>query len=140
LRPLAGPWAYLLFTLGIIGTGLLAVPVLAGSAAYAIAEAEKWRGSLESRPNVGKRFYAVVAVSMLLGLALDFVGFNAVRMLFYSAVLNGVLAPPLIVLVTLLTSNPKVMGKRVSPSLLRILGWGTAVIMAIAAIGMFLTL
>jgi Mn2+/Fe2+ NRAMP family transporter len=82
----------------------------------------------------------VVAISMLLGLALDFVGFNAVRMLFYSAVLNGVLAPPLIVLVTLLTSNPKVMGKRVSPSLLRILGWGTAVIMAIAAIGMFLTL
>ena len=140
LRPLAGPWAYLLFTLGIIGTGLLAVPVLAGSAAYAIAEAEKWRGSLESRPNVGKRFYAVVAVSMLLGLALDFVGFNAVRMLFYSAVLNGVLAPPLIVLVTLLTSNPKVMGKRVSPPLLRILGWGTAAIMAIAAIGMFLTL
>jgi Mn2+/Fe2+ NRAMP family transporter len=82
----------------------------------------------------------VVAISMLLGLALDFVGFNAVRMLFYSAVLNGVLAPPLIVLVTLLTSNSKVMGKRVSPPLLRILGWGTAAIMAIAAIGMFLTL
>lgn len=140
LRPLAGQWAYLLFTLGIIGTGMLAVPVLAGSAAYAIAEAEKWRGNLESRPNIGKRFYAVVAISMLLGLGLDFVGFNAVKMLFYSAVLNGVLAPPLIVLVTLLTSNPKVMSTRVSSPLLRILGWGTAVIMTIAAIGMFLTL
>ena len=140
LRPLVGQWAALLFTVGIIGTGMLAVPVLAGSAAYAIAEAEKWRGNLESRPNVGKRFYAVVGISMLLGLALDFVGFNAVKMLFYSAVLNGVLAPPLIVLVTLLTSNPKVMGKRVSSPLLRILGWTTAVIMTVAAIGMFLTL
>jgi Mn2+/Fe2+ NRAMP family transporter len=77
---------------------------------------------------------------MLLGLALDFVGFNAVKMLFYSAVINGVLAPPLIVLVTLLTSSPKVMGKRVSSPLLRILGWTTAIIMAVAAIGMFLTL
>jgi len=140
LRPLVGQWAALLFTVGIIGTGMLAVPVLAGSAAYAIAEAEKWRGNLESRPNVGRRFYAVVGISMLLGLALDFVGFNAVKMLFYSAVLNGVLAPPLIVLVTLLTSNPKVMGKRVSSPLLRILGWTTAFIMTVAAIGMFLTL
>ena len=139
LRPLAGQWAFLLFTLSIIGTGMLAVPVLAGSAAYAIAEAEKWRGNLESRPNLAKRFYAVVAISMLLGLALDFVGFNAVKMLFYSAVLNGVLAPPLIVLVTLLTSNPKVMGTRVVSPLLRFLGWGTAAIMTIAAIGMFLT-
>jgi NRAMP (natural resistance-associated macrophage protein)-like metal ion transporter len=139
LRPLAGQWAFLLFTLSIIGTGMLAVPVLAGSAAYAIAEAEKWRGNLESRPILAKRFYAVVAVSMLLGLALDFVGFNAVKMLFYSAVLNGVLAPPLIVLVTLLTSNPKVMGTRVVSPLLRYLGWGTAAIMTIAAIGMFLT-
>jgi NRAMP (natural resistance-associated macrophage protein)-like metal ion transporter len=140
LRPLAGQGAYLLFTLGIIGTGMLAVPVLSGSAAYAIAEAEQWRGNLESKPNLAKRFYAVVAVSMLLGLGLDFVGFNAVKMLFYSAVLNGVLAPPLIVLVTLLTSNPKVMGKRVSSPVLRYLGWATAAIMSIAAIGMFLTL
>ena len=140
LRPLAGQGAYLLFTLGIIGTGMLAVPVLAGSAAYAIAEAEKWRGNLESRPNLAKRSYAVVAAAMFLGLALDFVGFNAVRMLFYAAVLNGVLAPPLIVLVTLLTSNPAVMDTRVSSRLLRLLGWATAAIMALAAIGMFATL
>ena len=140
LRPLAGEGAYLLFTLGIIGTGMLAVPVLAGSAAYAISEAEAWRGSLEARPKLARRFYAVIAVSMLLGLALDFVGFNAVKMLFYSAVLNGVLAAPLIVLVTLLTSNAEVMGARVSSLLLRVLGWVTAAIMTFAAIGMGVTL
>lgn len=139
LRPLAGKGAYLLFTLGLIGTGTLAVPVLAGSAAYAIAEAKDWPGTLEDRPRLSRKFYAVVAVSMLLGLVLDFVGFNAVKMLFYSAVLNGVLAPPLIVIVVLLTSNPKIMGSRVSSRPLRYLGWATAVIMTVAAIGMFVT-
>jgi NRAMP (natural resistance-associated macrophage protein)-like metal ion transporter len=137
LRPLAGNGAYLLFTLGLIGTGMLAVPVLAGSAAYAVAEARKWRGTLEDRPRLSRKFYAVVAVSMLLGLVLDFVGFNAVKMLFYSAVLNGVLAPPLIVIVVLLTSNSRVMGKHVSSRPLRYLGWATAVVMTVTAIGMF---
>lgn len=140
LRPLAGNGAYLLFTLGIVGTGMLAVPVLSGSAAYAVAEAESWRGSLDDRPRLAPRFYAVVAASMLLGLALDYVGFNAVKMLFYSAVLNGVLAPPLIVLVVLLTSNPKVMGNRTSSRSLRYLGWATALIMTAAAVGMFVTM
>jgi len=140
LRPLAGNGAYLLFTLGIIGTGLLAVPVLAGSAAYAVAEAKNWRGTLEDRPRLAPGFYAVVAIAMLLGLALDFVGFNAVKMLFYSAVLNGVLAPPLVVLVVLLTSNPKIMGNRVSSRPLRYLGWATAAIMTFAALGMFATI
>jgi Mn2+/Fe2+ NRAMP family transporter len=140
LRPLAGKGAYLLFTLGLIGTGMLAVPVLAGSAAYAVAEARRWRGTLEDRPRISRKFYAVVAVSMLLGLALDFVGFNAVKMLFYSAVLNGVLAPPLIVLVVMLTSKPEVMGRRVSSRPLRYLGWVTAAIMTAAAIGMFATM
>ena len=141
LQPLAGNGAYLLFTLGLIGTGMLAVPVLAGSAAYAVAEAQAWqRGSLEDRPRLALRFYAVVAVSMLLGLVLDFVGFNAVKMLFYSAVLNGVLAPPLIVLVVLLTCKPEIMGTRVSSRPLRFLGWMTALIMTAAAIGMFATM
>ncbi len=141
LRPLAGNGAYLLFTLGLIGTGMLAVPVLAGSAAYAIAEAQTWQNaSLENAPRVSPRFYAVVAVAMLLGLALDFIGFEAVRMLFYSAVLNGVLAPPLVVLVTLLSSNPKVMGNRTSSRPLRYLGWTTAVVMSAAAIAMFVTM
>lgn len=137
LRPLAGNGAYLLFTLGIIGTGMLAVPILAGSASYAVSEAEHWRGSLEDRPSIAPRFYAVIAVAMLLGLALDYVGFNAVRMLFYSAVLNGVLAPPLIVLVVLLNRDPKIMGTRVSSRPVLYLGWAAAAIMTAAAVGMF---
>lgn len=140
LRPLAGEWAYWLFAIGLIGTGMLGVPVLAGSCAYAVAEAEIWRGSLEDTPRLARRFYAVVAVSMLVGLALNFVGLDAVTMLFWSAVVNGVLASPLIVLVVLLTSDQTVMGPRVNPPLLRWLGWATAVIMTAAAVGMFATL
>ena len=120
--------------------GILAVPVLAGSAAYAVAEAAAWRGTLEDPPRLSPRFYGLIAVSMLLGLGLDFVGFNAVRMLFYSAVLNGVLAPPLIVLVALLTSKSEIMGKRVSSRPLRYLGWATAAIMTAAVVGMFATM
>jgi NRAMP (natural resistance-associated macrophage protein)-like metal ion transporter len=140
LRPLAGNGAYLLFTLGLIGTGMLAVPVLAGSAAYAVAEAAAWRGTLEDRPLLSRKFYALIAVAMLLGLALDFVGFNAVKMLFYSAVLNGVLAPPLIILVVLLTSKSEIMGIRVSSRPLRYFGWATAAIMTAATVGMFATM
>jgi NRAMP (natural resistance-associated macrophage protein)-like metal ion transporter len=138
LRPLAGEGAYLLFTLGLIGTGMLAVPVLAGSCAYAISEAGAWRGSLEDRPRLARKFYAVVAVSMVVGLALDFAGFNAVQMLFWTAVINGVLAPPLVVLVVLLTSDRRVMGEHVNSPLLRLLGWATAVIMAAASVAMFI--
>src|SRR6266478_754314 len=140
LRPLAGAGAYWLFALGLIGTGMLGVPVLAGSCAYAVAEAEGWRGSLDDTPRLARRFYAVVAVAMLVGLMLDFIGLNAVAMLFWSAVVNGVLAAPLIVLVVLLTSDHTVMGKRVNPPLLRWLGWATAVIMTAATVGMFATL
>ena len=140
LRPLAGDAAYWLFTLGIIGTGVLSVPILAGSCAYAIAEAASWRGSLDHRPKDARGFYAVVAVSMMVGLALDFAGYNAVSMLFWSAVVNGVLAPPLIVLIVLLTSDPTVMGpKRTNPLWLRTLGWTTAAVMASAAVAMFAT-
>ena len=139
LRPLAGPAAYWLFTLGLIGTGMLGVPVLAGSCAYTIAEAFAWRGSLEDKPNSARRFYAAVAIAMLVGLLLDVVGFNAVAMLFWSAVVNGVLAPPLIVLVLLLTSNREVMGARANPPLLRWVGWATAATMSAAAVAMLVT-
>ncbi len=140
LRPLAGNAAYWLFTLGIVGTGILSVPILAGSCAYAIAEAAAWRGSLDQRPKDARGFYAVVAVSMLIGLLLDFAGFDAVAMLFWSAVVNGVLAPPLIVLVLLLTNDPTVMGReRTNPLWLRTLGWTTAAVMAAAALAMFVT-
>src|SRR5712664_3436439 len=134
LRPLAGNGAYLLFTLGLIGTGMLAVPVLAGSAAYAVAEAQAWRGALADKPRSARKFYAVMAVAMGLGLALNYAGLNAVKMLFWSAVINGLLAPPLILLVILLTSSPKVMGKRVNSPLLRYLGWATFSVMTAAAV------
>jgi NRAMP (natural resistance-associated macrophage protein)-like metal ion transporter len=137
LRPLAGNGAYWLFMLGLIGTGILAIPVLAGSGAYAIAEALAWKASLDLRPPLARKFYAVVAVSMVLGMALDYVGISAVKMLFWSAVLNGVLAPPLIVLVVLLTSDAGVMGKHVNSPLLRSLGWLSAVLMTAAAVAMF---
>jgi NRAMP (natural resistance-associated macrophage protein)-like metal ion transporter len=140
LKPLAGNGAYLLFTLGLIGTGMLGVPVLAAAAAYAVAEARNWGGTLEDRPHLAKKFYAIIASSMILGLVLDYAGFNAVKMLFWSAVVNGVLAPPLIVLVVLLTSNREVMGDRVNPPLMKWLGWATAVVMTVAAVAMFATM
>jgi len=139
LRPLAGAGAYGLFALGLIGTGMLGVPVLAGSCAYAVAEAEGWRGSLDDTPRLARRFYAVVAVAMLFGLILNYVGLDAVTMLFWSAVVNGVLAAPLIVLVVLLTSDRAVMGARVNSPLLRWLGWATAVVMTAATVGMVAT-
>jgi NRAMP (natural resistance-associated macrophage protein)-like metal ion transporter len=139
LRPLAGNGAYLLFTLGLIGTGMLGVPVLVGSCAYAVAEGAVWRGSMADKPKSARKFYAVMAVAMSLGLVLNYFGFNAVKMLFWAAVINGLLAPPLILLIILLTSSRKVMGKRVNPPLLRYLGWATFAIMTAAAVGMFIT-
>ena len=139
LRPLAGPGAYWLFTLGLIGTGMLGVPVLAGSAAYAVSEAMHWRGSLADRPRRAPKFYAVLAVAVLLGLVLNYLKLNAVRMLFWAAVLNGMLAPPLIILVTLLSSDRSVMGARVNPLVLTILGWLTAAVMLAATVMMFVT-
>lgn len=139
LRPLAGDAAYLLFALGLVGTGILAIPVLAGSAAYAMAEALHFHGSLDDRPKVGAKFYGVLAVAVLLGLALSLMKIDAIQALFYAAVVNGVLAPPLVVIVTLLTSDKKVMGSCVSPPLLRWLGWATAVIMGAAAVALGLS-
>jgi NRAMP (natural resistance-associated macrophage protein)-like metal ion transporter len=139
LRPLAGNAAYWLFSLGLIGTGMLGVPVLAGSSAYAISEASAWRGSLEKKPRGARRFYAVLGLSMLAGLAIDFARLDAVKMMFWAAVVNGALAPPLILLVVLLTSNRSVMGKHVNSPLLQTLGWLTFVLMTAATVGMFVS-
>jgi NRAMP (natural resistance-associated macrophage protein)-like metal ion transporter len=139
LRPLAGNGAYLLFTLGLIGTGMLGVPVLAGSCAYAISEAAAWRGSLEKKPRGARKFYAVLAAAMTIGLVINYTGLDAVKMLFWSAVVNGVLAPPLILLVILLTSDRKVMGDQVSSRMERTLGWVTFAIMTAAAVGLLVT-
>ena len=139
LRPLAGAGAYWLFSLGLIGAGMLGVPVLAGSCAYAIAEAADWVGSLDVHPPVAHGFYTVIAIAMALGLGLDYAGLNAVKMLFWSAVLNGALAPPLLVIVVLLTSRADVMGEHRNGPLLRWLGWTCAGVMLIATVIMFVT-
>jgi len=138
LRPLAGNGAYWLFTAGLIGTGMLGVPVLAGSSAFAISEAMAWGASLDRKPRLAPKFYAVLAIAMALGVVLDFVGLDSVKMLFWSAILNGVLAPPLIVLVVLLSTDRTVMGEHVSPPLLKWLGWITAAVMTAAAVAMFI--
>ena len=139
LRPIAGNGSYWLFSLGLIGAGMLGVPVLAGSSAYAVAEASQWRGSLADRAGRSRGFYAVIAAGLALGLGLDFAGFNAVAMLFWAAVLNGVLAPPLVVIVLLLTSDRDVMGGRANPRWLAALGWVTVAVMTAASGAMFIT-
>src|ERR1035437_703418 len=139
LRPLAGNGAYLLFTLGLVGTGMLGVPVLVGSCAYAVAEGAAWRGSMADKPRSARKFYAVMAVAMALGLVLNYLGFNAVKMLFWSAVINGLLAPPLILLVIPQPSKKRLRERRVTPPLLRYLGWATFGVMTAAAVGMIIT-
>lgn len=139
LRPLAGNGAYILFTMGLVGTGILAIPVLAGSSAYALAEAAHWgRPSLNRKPRLARRFYAVIAGSLVIGLGLDYIGLNAVKMLFWSAVVNGVLAPPLVILVVLLTSDPKVMGEHVNSPLLKWTGMLCGVLMSAAALALLI--
>jgi Mn2+/Fe2+ NRAMP family transporter len=140
LEPLAGRFAFVLFALGIIGTGLLAVPVLAGSAAYGVAEAFKWRASLERRPREARRFYGVLAVATLIGLALNFVGINPIRALFWSAVLNGIVSVPLMVVTMLMAANPKVMGQFTLPRGLKAVGWIATLVMLAASMGLFATL
>ena len=136
LRPLAGRFASLLFAFGLIGTGLLGVPVLAGSVAYAVAEAGGWRMGMDAKVNHAKRFYTVLGVAMLAGMAMDFAKLDAIKMLFWSAVLNGVLAPPLIVIILLVCNNPRVMMEHVNGRWLNILGGACALVMGAAAIAM----
>jgi NRAMP (natural resistance-associated macrophage protein)-like metal ion transporter len=136
LRPLAGDGAYLLFTLGIVGTGLLAVPILAGSASYAVSELFRWRAGLDFRPYQAKRFYVVFAAAIAAGIALDALKVNAVRLLFLSAVVNGLLAPPLLVLVMLVGGNKRIMGVHVNPRWLSALGWTATAVMAAAALAL----
>src|SRR6202161_4271061 len=124
LRPLAGRGAYWLFTLGMVGTGMLDVPVLAGACAYVIVEGAKWKeASLNLQPRLAQKFYFVIGFAIIVGLALDFMHINAVKMLFWSAILNGLLAPPLVIIVVLLTSDKKVMGHRVNSGPMKVLGW-----------------
>ena len=138
LRPLAGDAAYLLFSMGLVGSGLLAIPVLAGSASFAIAELFGWRAGLDLRFRQAGRFYTVFAVAITVGLILDLVGVNPIRMLFLSALVNGLVAPPLLVLVMLAGNNRRIMGRQTNGLVLNLLGWVTFVVMAAAALAFLL--
>lgn len=142
LRPLAGDLTFVLFSLGIIGTGMLAVPVLAGSAAYAVAEAAGWRGSLSLRLDrgEGRGFYGVIAAATVGGVILCFTPTDPVRELFWSAVLNGVIAVPIMAVMMLLASRRATMGEQVIGKRLCLLGWGATSVMALTVIAMFATL
>jgi Mn2+/Fe2+ NRAMP family transporter len=132
LRPLVGDYAYILFALGIIGTGLLAVPVLAGSGAYALAEVMKWREGLELNFSRAKGFYLVITFSVLIGLALNFFHINPITALYYSAYLNGIIALPLLVAIMVVGDDKKIMGDETHPTWVRIFGWSAVIFMVLA--------
>jgi NRAMP (natural resistance-associated macrophage protein)-like metal ion transporter len=140
LRPIAGEFAFLLFSLGIIGTGLLAVPVLAGSAAYAMAGTFRWKNSLEHRPAAAKRFYGIIVISILAGVAINFMPIDPIKALYWSAVINGVISVPIMVVMMLLVTRVKVMGKLILPRRLTVTGWLATAVMAAAVLGMFWTM
>ena len=139
LRPIAGPFAELLFSLGIIGTGLLALPVLGGSAAYAVGEALKWPVGLERKAKEAKAFYSVLAVATMIGLTLNFTKLDPIKALVWAAIINGITAAPVMCFMMLLASRSKIMGKFTLPLYLKVLGWLATSIMAVAAAGMLLT-
>src|SRR5262249_53619491 len=136
LRPVAGPFAFTLFALGIVGTGLLAVPVLAGSAAYAIGEARRWPVGLGRKPEKAKAFYATLTIATMVGVALNFSPINPIKALYWSAVINGVVAVPVMITMMHMTANAKVMGKFPVHDGLRWIGWMATAVMAAAAIPM----
>ncbi|HQS12508.1 MAG: iron transporter [Sphingomonadales bacterium 35-56-22] len=140
LRPIAGNFAFALFALGIIGTGLLAVPVLAGSAAYAVTEMFGKAGSLDAKPTKARLFYGTIAVTTLLGVSLQYVGIDPARALYWAAVVNGVLAAPLMVIMMLIVRNPRAMGRLTLGRRATITGWIATGVMAVATIVFFATL
>ncbi|WP_028104693.1 NRAMP family divalent metal transporter [Pseudoduganella violaceinigra] len=137
LRPIAGDLAFALFALGIVGTGLLAIPVLAGSAAYAMAGAFNWRSSLELEPLAARKFYAIIAAATLAGIGICFLPLDPMRALYWSAVINGVAAVPVMVVTMLLSTRPGVMGNVTLSRRLRLLGWSCTLVMALAVLAMF---
>jgi Mn2+/Fe2+ NRAMP family transporter len=139
LRPIAGRFAFSVFALGIIGTGLLALPVLAGSAAYAAGEALRWPVGLAREPLKAKAFYGTIALATVVGGILNFTPLDPIKALFWSAVINGIVAVPIMVMTMRMATNKKIMGEFDVRGLLRLLGWLATGTMAIAAIGMIAT-
>jgi NRAMP (natural resistance-associated macrophage protein)-like metal ion transporter len=139
LKPIAGNFAFALFSLGIIGTGMLAIPVLAGSAAYAIGETRGWKVGLDNKPWEAVGFYLVIAMAVALGIGIDYSGIDPIKALYWSAVLNGVIAVPIMAAMMVVAGNKKKMGKFTAGRSLTILGWTSTAVMAAAAIAMFVT-
>jgi Mn2+/Fe2+ NRAMP family transporter len=139
LRPAAGPLALAVFALGILGTGLLAVPVLAGSAAYAVGEALKWPVGLARQPKEARAFYATVGTATLAGVAANLTGIDPIKALGWSAVVNGVVAAPVLALMVRLASQPRVMGELAIGTGLRVGGWIAAAVMAASVLAMAAT-
>ncbi len=140
LRPLAGNWATLLFAIGIIGTGLLAIPVLAGSTAYAISESFGWKEGLSRKWKTAHAFYGVIALSIVIGILLNFFGVDPIKALIYSAIANGIVAPVILVFIVRLSSSRKVMGEYRNKPITRALGWLATGLMGIAAIATIISL
>jgi len=140
LRPFAGNATYFLFAIGIIGTGMLGIPVLAGSSSYAIAESLRKRGSLSMKLKQAYAFYGVIIISMLVGLSINFLHINPIKALIWSAVLNGLVAPIVLVFILLISSNKKIMGEWVNGPWTKTIGWATTVLMAIAGVAAIVSL
>lgn len=138
LEPLAGSAAKYLFAIGLIGVGFLAVPVLTASAAYAVAETFGWECQLNHKPREAKQFYAVIAISTLVGMLINFFGINAMSALFWTAVINGLVSPPLLIIIMLVSNNRKIMGDKANGLGTNIVGWIAAIVMFGAAVGMLL--
>lgn len=140
LAPIAGKWAQLLFTIGIIGTGLLAVPVLAGSASYAVSEALSFKEGLYRKFSQAHGFYGIITVATLLGLLINFTSIPPFRMLYYTAILNGAISPILMILILRISSNKKILGEHTSSRSALFLGWLVTIIMSIGSIALLVSL
>ena len=139
LKPIAGEAATVLLAVGLIGAGFLAVPILTGASAYALAEAFGWKRGLDAKLHNAKHFYALIAISTVVGMAINFVGINPIKALFWTAVINGILAPPLLVLIMVVANNKQVMGERANGRAVNALGWIATAAMTLAAVGLFVT-
>ncbi|OXE35367.1 MAG: iron transporter [Phenylobacterium zucineum] len=139
LKPIAGPFVFLVFALGIIGTGLLGLPILAGSAAFALGETFGWHVGLARRPRRAPAFYATIAVATLVGIGLNFSAIDPIKALFWSAVVNGVVATPIMIMMMVLSSSKKVMGEFTLTRGLKLVGWIATGVMLLASVGMFAT-
>ena len=140
LRPFAGDWTYFLFTIGILGTGMLAIPVLAGSSSYAISESFKWHEGLSKKLKSAYAFYGIIIISMVIGLCINFIGLNPIKVLIYSAVANGVVAPLVLIPIVIISSNKKIMGEWVNKPLTKVVGWIVVAVMLVAGIAAIISL